>query len=147
MAIQYRKTPVSLIVYYLFQFFMKENRGDIATLMLLPTSNNIKEDPKYLKDWRKNMGNLLETAQENQYRFSEKMGFRHKNNQPLSKYEKGGTVIFKIMKSDKNINGKGKRFLRERENFFSSQGIDIRLNMKLVKVPGIHSFLFQRLPV
>ena len=147
MAIQYRKTPVSLIVYYLFQFFMKENRGDIATLMLLPTCNNIKEDPKYLKDWRKNMGNLLETAQENQYRFSEKMGFRHKNNQPPSKYEKGDTVIFKIMKSDKNINGKGKRFLRERENFFSSQGIDIRLNMKLVKVPGIHSFLFQRLPV
>ena len=147
MAIQYRKTPVSLIVYYLFQLFMKENRGDIATLMLLPTCNNIKEDPKYLKYWRKNMGNLLETAQENQCRFSEKMGFRHKNNQPPSKYEKGDPVIFKIMKSDKNINGKGKRFLRERENFLSSQGIDIRLNMKLVKVPGIHSFLFQRLPV
>ena len=47
------------------------------------------------------------------------------------------------MKSDKKSMAKEKHFLRARENFFSNQGIDIGLNMKLVKVPGMHGFLFQ----
>ena len=71
----------------------------------------MKEGPKYLKDCRKNMENLLKTAQENQNRSSKKMVLRHKNKHPPSEYEKGDTVAVKITKSDKKIKDKGKTFV------------------------------------
>ena len=73
-------------------FYGREPRSDIVTFELLPTCLNIKEDPKYLKDWRKNMENLLKTVQENQNRSSEKMILRHKNKNPPSEYEKSDTL-------------------------------------------------------
>ena len=42
-------------------FYGREPGGDITTFELLPTCHNIKKDLKYLKDWRKNMKNLLKT--------------------------------------------------------------------------------------
>ena len=71
----------------------------------------MKEGPKYLKDCRKNMENLLKTAQENQNRSSKRMVLRHKNKHPPSEYEKGDTVTVKITKSDKKIKDKGKTFV------------------------------------
>ena len=71
----------------------------------------MKEGPKYLKDCRKNMENLIKTAQENQNRSSKRMVLRHKNKHPPSEYEKGDTVTVKITKSDKKIKDKGKTFV------------------------------------
>ena len=64
-------------------FYGRELRDDIATFELLQTCHNIKEDPKYLKDWRKTE-NLLKTVQENQNRSSEKIVLSHKNKHPTS---------------------------------------------------------------
>ena len=89
------------------------------------------------------MENLLKTAQENQNRSSKKMVLRHKNKHPPSEYEKGDTVTVKITKSDKKSKTKEKHLFRAREELFSNQRIEIRLNMKLTKTPGIHGFLFQ----
>ena len=134
-----------LVAYHLF--YEREPKGDIATFELLPTCHKIKEDPKYLKDWRKNMEDLLKTAQENQNRSSEKMVLRHKNRHAPSEYETDDTVIVKITKSDKKLKVKKKHLSRAREKLFSDQGINIRLNMKLAKAPGMHGFLFQLLPL
>ena len=51
------------------------------------------------------------------------------------------------MKSDKKSKAKEKYLLREKDTWFSDQETCIRLNMKLVKVPGVNGFLFQRLPL
>ena len=134
-----------LVAYHLF--YEREPKGDIATFELLPTCHKIKEDPKYLKDWRKNMEDLLKTAQENQNSSSEKMVLRHKNKHAPSEYQTGNTVIVKITKSDKKLKVKKKNLSRARDKLFSDQGIDIRLNMKLAKAPGMHGFLFQLLPL
>ena len=89
------------------------------------------------------MENLLKTAQENKNRSSEKMVLRHKNKHPSSEYDKGDTVIVKITKSDKKLKTKEKHLSRAKEKLFSDQGIDIRLNMKLAKVPDMYGLLFQ----
>ena len=86
------------------------------------------------------MENLLKTAQENKNRSSEKMVLRHKNKHPSSEYD---TVIVKITKSDKKLKTKEKHLSRAKEKLFSDQGIDMRLNMKLAKVPDMYGLLFQ----
>ena len=111
MAIQHR-THQSLGRLSPFEvFYGREPGGDIATFELLPACHNIKDDPKYLKDWRKNMENLLKRVQENQYRSSEKMVLRHKNKHPPSEYKKDDTVIVKITKSDEGISKANKKHL------------------------------------
>ena len=63
----------------------------------------------------------------------------HKNKHSPSQYEKVETVIVKITKSNKKLKAKDKHLSK----LFSDQEIDIKLNIKLAKVPDMHGFLFQ----
>ena len=67
----------------------------------------------------------------------------HKNKHSPSQYEKVETVIVKITKSNKKLKAKDKHLSQAREKLFSDQEIDIKLNIKLAKVPDMHGFLFQ----
>ena len=57
------------------------------------------------------MDQILVKAQGNQKSSSDRMVLRHENKYPLSAYKKRDGVIVKLMKNDKNIEGKGKTFI------------------------------------
>ena len=64
-----------------------------------------------LKDWKKDIDQILVKAQGNQKRSSDRVVLRHENKHPPSGYKKGEGVIVKLMRNDKKIKEKGKTFI------------------------------------
>ena len=64
-----------------------------------------------LKDWKKDIDQILVKAQGNQKRSSDRVVLRHENKHPPSRYKKGEGVIVKLMRNDKKIKEKGKTFI------------------------------------
>ena len=88
-------------------FFGRESRGNITAFEILPTSQGLKDDPSLLKDWKKDMDQILVKAQGNQKRSSDRVVLRHENKHPPSGYKKGEGVIVKLMKNvKKKLKGK-----------------------------------------
>ena len=77
----------------------------------MPTSQGLKDDPSLLKDWKKDIDQILVKAQGNQKRSSDRVVLRHENKHPPSGYKKGEGVIVKLMRNDKKIKEKGKTFI------------------------------------
>ena len=78
---------------------------------MLQTSQGLKDDPSLLKDWKKDIDQILVKAQGNQKRSSDRVVLRHENKHTPSGYKKGEGVIVKLMRNDKKIKEKGKTFI------------------------------------
>ena len=85
-----------------------ESKGNITAFEMLPIYQGLKDNLSLFEEWKKDM---KVKAQGNQKNSSDRMVLRHGNKYLLSAYKKGDGVIVKLMKNEKNVEGKWKAFI------------------------------------